>query len=328
MLRTWRPALLLLLALTLTAAACGDNTEAGIETGTDAQESDSAAGGGEAVSGSIEVDGSSTVAPLTEAIAEIYAEEAPDVQVNVATSGTGGGFERFCANDLDIADASRPIKDEEIALCEEAGVEFTELRVGTDALTVVVNPQNDFATCLTSEELITIFGAPGATNWNEVNPEFPDLALDVFAPGADSGTFDFFLETLEIDEEPGARAEYNASEDDNIIVQGVQGTEGGWGYFGFAFFQNNAQTLKAVEVDGGEGCVAPSAETAKDESYLFTRPLFIYVNNEALQRPEVGAFSTFYLENVNSVIEDVGYIPEDDAALEEAISTLEDALGG
>ena len=316
------------LAASLLLAACGNSpdatgsTDAASDTTTEEALGEVPAEAG----GAIEIDGSSTVAPLTEAIAEEFANVGNATQVNVGTSGTGGGFERFCDGETDISDASRPIKDEEAQLCADAGVEFTELRVGTDALTVVVNPANDFATCLTFDQLITIFGAPGVENWSEVDPSFPDLPLSVFAPDADSGTFDFFLETLGIDEEPGARPAYNASADDNVIVTGVQGEEGGWGYFGFAFFQNNAEALTAVEVDGGDGCTAPSVETAQDGSYPLTRPLLIYVKNEALARPEVQAFASYYLATVGSVIVEVGYIPEPDTDLAEAAATLAGAI--
>ena len=325
---TWSRLAVLLAALALGASACGNAPD---DAGGDAADGGSAtdvdAGG--APSGSIEVDGSSTVAPLTEAVAEVYAEEQADVRVNVGTSGTGGGFERFCSGETDISDASRPIAEEEDAACAAAGVEYTELRVGTDALTIVVSPENDWATCLTVDQLVKIFGADDpATSWDQVDPAFPSEQLQVFAPGADSGTYDFFLETLEIDEEPGARQDYNASEDDNIIVEGVRGTRGGWGFFGFAYFQENAEGLKALEVDGGDGCVAPGEGTAKDGSYLLTRPLYIYVNNEALGRAEVADFVTFYLETIGSVIGDVGYIAEDEADLEEAHSALEAAISG
>jgi len=302
----------------------GTDTPGGTETDADTPEP-VVEGEGEPLSGSIEIDGSSTVAPLTEAIAEEYSAEQPDVRANIGVSGTGGGFERFCAGETDISNASRPIDEEEVALCEEAGVDFTELRVGTDALTVVVNPANDFATCLTFDELTAIFGAEEpAANWNEVNPEFPDSPLQVFAPDVDSGTYDFMLETLDIEE---SRQDYSASSDDNQIVTGVQGSEGGWGFFGFAYFQENEEALKAVEIDGGEGCVAPAVETAQDDSYPLTRPLFIYVKNEALTRPEVADFASFYLDNVGEVITDVGYIPEPEEAAEEARSALDQALG-
>jgi phosphate transport system substrate-binding protein len=321
--------------LSFALAACGGD-EAGsddpsAEAGAGAEESMDDSAGGEALSGSIEIDGSSTVAPLTDAISEEYAAAQPDVIVNLGVSGTGGGFERFCGTgDTDISNASRPIEEDEVALCEENGIEFTEIRVGTDALTMVANPATDFVTCLTTEELITIWGPEdSATSWDQVNPEFPAEPLEVFAPGADSGTYDFFNETiLEPAEIEEPRQDYNASEDDNIISQGVQGTPGAWGYFGFAYYQENQDTLTAIEYDAGEGCVAPSVETAQDDSYKLSRPLFIYLKNESLARPEVADFATFYLDNVNSLIESVGYIPATDEEIGEAQAAVEEAIAG
>jgi phosphate transport system substrate-binding protein len=322
--KQWRALVGLLAVLALVAVGCGsDEGNAGTEPGEDG----AAAGEeGGSLSGTIEVDGSSTVAPLTDAIYEEYNAEQSDVTVNVGVSGTGGGFERFCKGETDISDASRPIKDEEAALCEEEGIEYVELRVGTDALTMVTNPETDFVTCLTTEEVVKIFGPDEpAKTWSEVNGEFPDESLEIYAPGADSGTYDFMVEDVLDLEEP--RQDFNSSEDDNIIAQGIIGTPGAWGFFGFAYFQENAEQVKAIEYDAGEGCVAPSVETAQDESYKMTRPLFIYVKTDALQRPEVESFATYYLANVNTIIEDVGYIPEPDDKLEEAKSALQAALG-
>lgn len=309
--------------MSLALASCGGDDAAG-GPGSDA----SAAAGGESLSGSIEVDGSSTVGPLTDAIAEEYADVQPDVIVNLGISGTGGGFERFCdTGDTDISNASRAIKEDEAALCAENGIEFTEVRVGTDALTMVVNPVTDYVTCLTTEELVSIWGPDGATSWDEVNPDFADDPIEIFAPGADSGTYDFFNETiLEPNDIEQPRQDYNASEDDNVITQGVQGTPGAWGYFGFAYYQEQADLLTAVEYDAGEGCVAPSVETAQDGSYQLSRPLFIYVRNDALARPEVAGFVSFYLDNVNGLIEEVGYIPATDEELSTARTAVEDAI--
>ncbi|MGH8904018.1 MAG: PstS family phosphate ABC transporter substrate-binding protein [Egibacteraceae bacterium] len=277
------------------------------------------------LSGSIVIDGSSTVGPLTEALAEEFRTQAPDVIVNISQSGTGGGFERFCGTgDTQISNASRPISEEEAALCEQNGIEYTELRVGTDALTMVTSPQTEFVDCLTTDELVKIWGPGGAKAWNEVNPKFPAQKLQIFAPGADSGTYDFFNETvLEPAEIEQPRQDYSASEDDNIIAQGVIGTPGSWGFFGFAYFQENKGELKDLAYDAGDGCVKPSAATAQDGSYKLTRPLFIYVRNDALAQPHVTGFTTYYLDHVNDVIGDVGYIPEPDRAL----ASAKDALG-
>ncbi len=316
------------LVLALTLSACGGDADDdarddnGGTTGED--------GGGEALSGSIEIDGSSTVGPLTDAIGEEYASVQPDVRVNLGISGSGGGFERFCGTgDTDISNASRPIKDDEVALCEENGIEFTEIRVGTDALTMVVNPATDYVTCLTTDELVALWGPDGASTWDQVNSEFPAEPLEIFAPGTDSGTYDFFNETiLEPNEIEAPRQDFNASEDDNVIAQGVQGTPGAWGFFGFAYFVENQDTLNALEYDAGEGCVAPSVETAQDGSYGLTRPLFIYLKNDSLERPEVADYATFYLDTVNDVIEDVGYIPATDEEIGESQAAVEAAIGG
>jgi phosphate transport system substrate-binding protein len=323
-----------LAALALTLAACGGGeapaTDEAPAPGAEETSGGASEGEGEPQSGSIEIDGSSTVGPLTDAIAEEYAAEQPDVVVNLGISGTGGGFERFCeTGDTQISNASRPIKEEEAALCEENGIEYTEVRVGTDALTMVTSIDTDFVTCLTSEEIVSIWGPDGATSWDQVNPEFPAEDLQVFAPGTDSGTYDFFNETiLEAADPPieAPRQDYNASEDDNVIAQGIIGTPGSWGYFGFAYYQETQDQLKAIEFDGGEGCVAPSVETAQDDSYLLSRPLFIYVRNDALAEPVVADFVTYYLETVNDVIESVGYIPATDDTITEAQATLADAI--
>ena len=323
--KQWRTLVGLLAVVALLSAGCASRSD-GNAAEPGGSEAAGGEGGGGAVSGTIEVDGSSTVEPLTGAIYEEYSTENPDVAVNIGVSGTGGGFERFCAGETDISNASRAIEEEEIQLCEKEGIQYVELQVGTDALTMVTNPETDFVSCLTTEEVTKIFGpdAP-ATSWKEVNPDFPDEPLEVFAPGADSGTYDFMVEDVLGLEEP--RQDYNSSEDDNIIAQGIIGTPGSWGFFGFAYFQENSDQVKAIEYDAGEGCVAPSLETAQDDSYKMTRPLFIYIKTEALQRPEVESFATYYLDNVESLIEDVGYIPVPSEELDQAKSALAEALG-
>ena len=305
------------LTLALTLSACGGGNQAAAN-----------GEGGEGVSGEVVVDGSSTVQPLTAAAGELFAGEQPGVNVSVATSGTGGGFEKFCQGQTDISNASRPIKDEEAAICEENGIDFTELRVATDALTVVTSAENAFVDCLTLEELNTMW-APEAegkvTSWKQVNPGFPEEPLELFGPGTDSGTFDYF--TDEINGAEGAsRSDYNASEDDNVLVQGVSGSPNALGYFGYTYFEENADSLKAIEIDSGDGCVAPSAETAADGSYTpLARPLFIYVADSSYaDKEQVSAFVDYYVSNVNEVAEAAQYIPlNDDQAGE-----LEDSLGG
>lgn len=318
-LRAAAPAAILVLTLT----ACGGNNEA---------ESTETAGGestGEEsnLSGEVLADGSSTVQPLTAAAGELFKMEESGVNVSVGTSGTGGGFEVFCQGQTDISNASRPIKDEEAAICAENGIEFTELRVATDALTVVASAENDFLSCLSVEQLATIWSPDSEgtiTTWDQVDPSFPAEPIELYGPGTDSGTFDYF--TDEINGEEGAsRTDYNASEDDNVLVQGVQGSPYALGYFGYTYFEENASVLKAIEIDGGEGCVAPSAETAADGSYSpLARPLFIYVNNASFtEKPQVAAFVTFYAENDGEIAEAAQYIALDEAAAGELVAAVE-----
>ena len=305
-------------AAALVLTACG---------GQPAASEGSADGAG--LSGSVTADGSSTVAPLTEAAADFFRDVEPGVNVTVATSGTGGGFAKFCADETDISDASRPIKDEEAALCEEAGVKFTEIVIANDGLSVVVNPSNDFAQCLTVEQLNTIW-APEAegtiTNWNQVDPSFPDLPFALFGAGTDSGTFDYF--TDEINGEEGAiRTDYSPSEDDNIIVQGISGDEGAMGFVGLSYVEENPDALKAIEVDGGSGCVAPSSETVRDGSYSpLGRPLFIYVNNASYaEKPQVTAFVDFFVESSVEVAEAalvIGLTDEQKVTAQDELATL------
>lgn len=305
-------------ASALTLAACG-----GQQTGAGGNDETSA-------SGQVRADGSSTVAPLTSAAAELFRSENPNVNVTVATSGTGGGFEQFCSGNTDISDASRPIGDDEIAACAEAGIEYTELQVANDALTVVVSPENDFANCLTVEQLGTIWGPESegqVTNWNQVDPAFPDVPLALFGPGTDSGTFDYF--TDEINGEEGAsRTDYSASEDDNVLVQGVEGARGATSYFGFTYFEENQDRLKAVQVDGGQGCVTPSGDAVRDGTYTpLARPLFIYVNNESFGRPEVAEFVNFYVEQIDQIAEAAQYVQLNDEQKAE-LQTAVQAIGG
>ncbi len=282
------------------------------------------------LSGEIQADGSSTVGPLTTAAAEAFQAENSGVVVTVGISGTGGGFERFCAGETDISDASRPIKDEEATVCADAGIEYVELPVAIDALTVVVNKENTWATCLTVDQLKKMWepAAEGKiTNWNQIDPSFPDQELVLAGPGTDSGTFDYFTAAIN-GEEDASRADYTASEDDNIIVQAAAGDKGGLGYFGYSYYEENTDKLNAVEIDGGGGCVAPSPEAAKDGSYTpLARPLFIYVKKESLQRPEVQAFVQYYLDNITSIVEAARFIEPSDEMTATAASNWASALG-
>lgn len=306
-------------ALAIGVAACGGDDD-----------SDSDGGSGESVSGTIRIDGSSTVAPLTEAVAEGFQGENPDVKVTVGTSGTGGGFEKFCAGETDANDASEAIGEEEIAACEAGGVKYEELQIANDALTVVVNPENP-VTCLTVEQLKSMW-EPKSTisSWSDVQGLEPpyDESLDLYGPGSDSGTFGYFTEAIN-GEEDAIRNDYNdVGEDDNATVTGVAGAPGGLGYFGYSFFAENEGTLKALEIDGGGGCVAPSPETAQDGSYKpLSRPLFVYPSADALADPAFDAFMQYYLENVNSIAEQVGFIPLTDDQLSEQTTKLDGLIG-
>jgi phosphate transport system substrate-binding protein len=287
--------------LVLGVAACGSDDD-----------SSSASGGGEDLSGSIRIDGSSTVAPLTEAVAEEFMAQNSGVRVTVGTSGTGGGFEKFCAGETDISDASRAIEPEEEEACKQDGVGYEEVHVATDALTVMINNENPVA-CLTVDQLADVWG-PGSkiSTWSEIPglKEGFDEELALFGPGTDSGTFDYFTESINGEEGVSRRDYNNVGEDDNATVKGVEGSPGGMGYAGFSFYTENESKLKALEVDNGEGCVPPSIETAQDGSYApLSRPLFVYPSEQALKKPEVKAFITFYLENVNSAAEILGYVP-------------------
>jgi phosphate transport system substrate-binding protein len=281
---------------------------------------------GGTLSGAVVIDGSSTVAPLTEAAADLYRDVEAAVNVTVATSGTGGGFEKFCAGETDLSNASRGIKDEEAALCAENGIEFTEIIVANDGLAVVVPAGNDFVQCLTVEQLNTIWGpeAEGTiTSWNQVDASFPDVELALFGPGTDSGTFDYF--TKEINGEEGAiRTDYSPSEDDNVLVQGISGAEGGLGFFGLSYVTENADLVRAVDVDGGEGCVGASEATVQDGSYTpLGRPLFIYVNNSSYtEKAQVKKFVDFYVANQADVAALATFIPLTDEQAAVAVDEL------
>jgi phosphate transport system substrate-binding protein len=274
------------------------------------------------LSGEIKIDGSSTVFPLTEAAAEEFTKEHSDVRVPVGVSGTGGGFKQFCAGEIAISDASRPIKDEEAAACKTAGIEYTELTVAFDGLSVVVSKDNDFIDHLTVEELNKIFVTGSTvTTWKDVRDSFPAEPIVMFSPGADSGTYDYFNEAIL--DKAGIRNDkaISFSEDDNALVQGVSGSKYGIGYFGFAYFEENQDKLKVVPIDGGKGAIAPSYDTIKDGSYApLSRPLFIYANNKELERPEVKEFVKYYINNIGPLAGEVGYValPDEKYATEAA----------
>ena len=294
----------LTLAIAMVAAACGGDDDAG-GGGT---------GEGTNLSGSIVIDGSSTVAPISEAISEEFRKEQSGVQVTVGTSGTGGGFTKFCAGETDIQDASRPITDEEKAACETKGIKYQEFRVGLDGLAVVSSAQNQFVTQLNFDQLAEIWKEGGAKTWNQVDSKFPNEELAIFAPDTESGTYDFFTEEVLGNPDEGApkpRSDYTASSDDNTLVQGIEGEANSWGYFGFAYYQNNKEGLKdiAISKEAGGPFITPSAETIESGEYPLSRPLFIYVKDDSLKKPEVGQYVKFYLEQTPQIIADVGYVP-------------------
>ncbi len=277
------------------------------------------------LTGEVKVDGSSTVFPLTEAAAEEFRKEQPDVRVPVGVSGTGGGFKQFCAGEIAIADASRPIKDEEAAACADKGIEFTELSVAFDGLSVVVSKENDFIDHLTVEELNKIFVTESAVKtWKDVRDTWPAEPILMFSPGADSGTYDYFNEAI-LDKK-GIRNDKAIvfSEDDNTLVQGVSGSKFGIGYFGYAYYEENQDKLKVVPVDGGKGPIAPSYETIKDSSYSpLSRPLFIYVSKKEMERPEVKEFVNFYINNIGSMAGEVGYVALPDEKYKEEAAKIQ-----
>ena len=279
------------------------------------------------LTGSVSIDGSSTVYPITEAVAEEYRVEQPDVKVTVGVSGTGGGFKKFARGETDINDASRPIKDAEAAVCTENNIKFVELRVAFDGLAVVVNKDNTWVTDITPEELKKIW-EPAAqekvTRWNQIRNDWPAEEFHLYGPGAASGTYDYFTEAI-MGKSGESRGDFTASEDDNVLVQGITGDKNALGFFGLAYFEENRDRLKLVPVKGANGPVVPSVETIKNGTYTpLSRPVFIYVSDKASQRLEVDSFVTFYLQNASAIVEDVGYIPlqesEYDAELQKFVA--------
>jgi len=313
-------------ASALLFTACGGQT--GGQTQNDPA-GGTASGTTEGVSGTVTIDGSSTVAPLSEAAADMFRDEQPDVNVTVATTGTGGGFKKFCAGETDISDASRPIKDEEIEACKAKGIEYTEVVIANDGLSVVVNPENTWATCLTTDHLKKMWSPESegkVENWNQIDPKFPDVPLTLFGAGTDSGTFDYFTEAIN-GEEGASRTDYSPSEDDNVTIQGVQGDKGATGYFGLSYVEENKDAIKAVEIDGGDGCVAPTEETVQNGTYKpLGRELYIYVNNAKYKdNTALRSFVDFYVENEATVAEEalyVGLTPEQKKKAQDELATL------
>jgi phosphate transport system substrate-binding protein len=313
--------------LALTLAACSEDKSS---------DGGSGSGSGSDLSGTIKVDGSSTVAPLTQAAAELFNVDNPNVQIPVGTSGTGGGFIKFCNGETDIADASRPIKTDdegEAPACEKNDIKFEELQVANDGLAIVVNKENTWAECLTVEQLKKIW-EPAAedtvSTWSDVDPSFPDESLKLYGPGTASGTFDYFTDAIN-GEEGASRTDYTQSENDNTTVQGVSGDKGGLGYFGLSYYEQNTDKLKVVKVDAGEGCVEPTTATVQDGTYKpLSRPLFIYPTDALLERPEGIAFVKFYIENEQEIATKALFVPltpeQKQESLDE-IDSLAESLG-
>ena len=311
-------AILLGIGFTLLQSGCSSSNTEPADPGSNA-----------ALTGDVRIHGSSTVFPVSQAVAEEFSEVAPKVKVSVGSAGTSGGMKKFIAGEIDICDASRKMKETEHEKCDETGIEFIEFIVAIDGLSVVVNPSNDWVDCLTVDQLKTIWrpeSGETVMKWSDVNPDWPDEPLKLYGPGTDSGTFDYFTKAIN-GEERASRADYTASENDNQLVRGVASDKGGLGYFGYAYYAENKDLLKLLAVDGGEGCVAPDETTVRDGSYKpLSRSLFIYVRKSSLERPELSTFVKFYLENVGRLARDVGYVPVSDETANHNEELLKTAL--
>ena len=319
------PSVLGAIILSLALAGCGEAAPA-VQSGA------SSSGTMDLV-GDINVDGSSTVFPITEAVAEEFGNLTnKQVRVTVGVSGTGGGFKKFCNGETQVSDASRPIKASEVSLCQEGGVEYIEIPVAIDGLTVIVNQGNDFARCMTIEELDKMWGPEAeetVTKWSQVRDGWPEEDMDMYAPGVDSGTFDYFTDTVS-GESGASRGDFTASEDDNLIIQGVSGEKNGVGYLGYSYYVENAGKLKAVEIDGGDGCVAPTDATINQGTYSpLSRPLFIYVRKDAANEPHIAEFIRYYLsEEGQKLAAEVGYIPFPQAVYDLARAKFDNGITG
>ena len=339
---TQRPTVVACLAASLALAACSSNPD---RNGSDASAPAGSAGG--ELAGEIVISGSSTVEPISSIVAEDFAAANPDVQYSVDGPGTGDGFAQFCAGETDISDASRAINEEEIAACEENGITYVELQVAIDGLSVITSPDNADVTCLSFGDLYALVGpeSQGFTSWSdadaladeigaefgEIHAPYPDATLEITAPGEESGTFDSFVELVLGDiaeareQDETTRPDYQASADDNVIVENIGGSSSSLGWVGFAFADENSDSVKSLEIDGGDGCVAPTPETIASNEYPVSRPLYIYVNSaEADARPELAAFVDYYLSDEGmAAVTEADYIALDDAALEEARAAWE-----
>lgn len=316
-------------ALLLAACGNGDGSTSstnGNEGSTNQANTENA--DSEKLSGSVGIDGSSTVFPIMEAVSEEYIAEQPDVKAPVGVSGTGGGFKKFIAGETDISNASRPIKDEEIKQLEEAGIEYTEFEIAYDGLSVVVNKENDFVDQLTIEELKKMWLESGnVKTWADVREGWPEEPISFFSPGTDSGTYDYWNEVILEDEQ--MRSDATLSEDDNVLVQGVMGDKGGIAFFGFAYYVENKDSLKVVPIVNGSGeAVTPDHESIMNGAYEpLSRPLYFYVRNDSLKdKPQVYDYVKFALENASTLSEEVGYISLQPTEYEDALSKLEEVV--
>jgi phosphate transport system substrate-binding protein len=307
----------------LAFAACGAVALGAAACGNDEDENGGGGGGGGDLSGTIRIDGSSTVGPFAQAAQEAFQGENPGVRITVAQSGTGGGFEKFCAGETDISNASRPIdEEEEVPLCEKEGVEYTEVQVANDGISIATNPDLK-VDCLTTDQLKELWDQGSKVNsLSQLDPSLPDSELTLFGAGTDSGTFDFFTEEIN-GEEGRTRKDYQPSEDDNVLVQGVAGEPGGLGYFGFSYYEQNQDKLNLVGVDAGSGCIKPSQESISSGEYKpLSRPIFMYPSQKALQRPEVKAFMDYVLENYQAISEAASIVPMSQEQADKAKTAL------
>jgi phosphate transport system substrate-binding protein len=325
--KKWLPVAGASLVLALGVAACGgDDDDTASASGGDATSAQTD------LSGSITIDGSSTVQPFAEAAAELFNEDNPDVDITVGAAGTSGGFEKFCAGETDISDASRPIEPEEVDACKKGGVSYSDFQVANDGISVVTNPSLEIS-CLSVDQLKQLWENSDVTNYSDLGNDadsdqaLPDASVSLYGPGTDSGTFDYFTDVIN-GEEDVSRKDYQPSEDDNVLVQGVAGDSDGLGYFGFSYYEQNQDQLNLVSVDDGNGCVAPSTETIQDGSYSpLSRPLFMYPSSDALQKPEVAAFVQFVADNYDTIAEAALIVPMDDSQASKAQAAVSKAVG-